>query len=77
MSFRTGATAAALSLFALAITLSAQAPPQPLHSRRTMIFLSSPAGRGGHAQAQFALANRYFHDIDVAQDYGQSSALVS
>src|SRR5216684_9063303 len=77
MSFRTRATVAAFSVFALVSAAQGQAPVQTSTQATAMppdnefYSLREPAATGD-AQAQFALANHYFHGLGVPQDYSQA-----
>jgi TPR repeat protein len=77
MSFLTRATVAAFFVCALVSAARGQAPVQNSTQATAQppdndfYSLREPAA-AGDAQAQFALANRYFYGVGVPQDYSQA-----
>src|SRR5260370_36895780 len=67
MSFRTWASALAFSMFALVITVTAQAPG-PVQTRDSDVSALRLQAEAGEAQAEFALGNRYLRCICGPQD---------
>jgi TPR repeat protein len=61
--------AGAFSVFALVVAVAAQAPAPTQGDDLPSICQQAAAG---NAQAEFALGNRYFRGVDVAQDYAQA-----